>query len=73
MKDERVKKLGFNIKVERLRKKLSQAQLAEMVNISMESIQKIEAGKQTPSVFIFFDIQKALNVAVETLYNDSIL
>ena len=70
MKDERVKQLGFNIKVERMRKKLSQAQLAEMVNISIESIQKIEAGKQTPSVFIFFDIQKALNVSVETLYNE---
>ena len=70
MKDKRLEKLGFNIKVERLRKKLSQAKLAEMANISMESVQKIETGKQTPSVFVFFDIQKALGVPVETLYQE---
>ena len=70
MKDKRAEQLGFNIKVERMRKKLSQAQLAEIANISMESVQKIETGRQTPSVFIFFDIQKALNVSVETLYKN---
>ena len=70
MKDKRLEKLGFNIKVERLRKKLSQAKLAEMANISMESVQKIETGKQTPSVFVFFDIQKDLGVPVETLYQE---
>lgn len=36
----------------------------------MESIQKIESGKQTPSVFVFFDIIKALNIPVKTVYYD---
>ena len=70
MKDKRTEQLGFNIKVERLRKKLSQEKLAELANISIESVQKIESGKQTPSVFIFFDILKVLNVSVDTLYKD---
>lgn len=70
MKDKRTEQLGFNIKIERLRKKLSQAQLAELANISMESVQKIENGRQTPSVFVFFDILKVLNVPVETLYKN---
>ena len=70
MKDKRVEQLGFNIKIERLRKKLSQAKLAELANISMESVQKIETGRQTPSVFVFFDIQKALDVPVDTLYKN---
>ena len=70
MKDKRLEQLGFNIKIERLRKKISQAKLAEMANVSMESIQKIETGKQTPSVFLFFDIQKALDVSIDTLYKE---
>ena len=68
MKDNRIKELGFNIKIERLRKNLSQLQLAELANISVETVQKIESGRQTPSVFIFFDILKILNVSIETIY-----
>ena len=70
MKDSRIKKLGFNIKVERMRQNYSQLQLANLADISLESIQKIETGKQTPSVFIFFDIIKALNIPVEAVYFD---
>ena len=70
MKDKRTEILGFNIKIERQRKKLSQAKLAEMSNVSMESIQKIENGRQTPSVFVFFSILKALDVPIEAIYKD---
>ena len=70
MKDNRIKKLGFNIKIERLRQNYSKLQLANLANISIESVQKIESGKQTPSVFMFFDIINALNIPVETVYHD---
>ena len=70
MKDSRIKKLGFNIKVERMRQNYSQLQLANLADISLESIQKIETGKQTPSVFIFFNIIKALNIPIESVYFD---
>ncbi len=70
MRDERVKTLGFNIKVERLRQKLTQAQLAEMANISTNSLLNMEGGNQTPSCLVLYDIAKALNVPLETFYKD---
>lgn len=70
MRDKRAEILGFNIKIERQRKKLTQANLAELTNISIESIQKIENGKQTPSSLILFDISKALNLGVQEFFKD---
>lgn len=70
MRDERIKTLGFNVKVERLRQKLTQAKLAELANVTGDSIQKIEAGNQTPSCLVLYDIAKALNVPLETFYKD---
>ena len=70
MVDERINTLGFNIKVERLRKKISQAALGEKANISMNSIQKIEGGKQTPSALVLYDIAKALDISIENFYKD---
>ena len=68
MRDERVKVLGFNIKVERLRKKLTQAQLAEKANISTNTLLNLEGGKQTPSCLVLYDIAKALEIPLETFY-----
>ena len=68
MRDKRIEIVGFNIKVERLRKKLTQAQLAEMANVVSDSIQKIESGKQTPSCLVLYDIAKALEIPLETFY-----
>lgn len=70
MRDGRVKILGFNIKVERLRQKITQARLAELANITSDSVQKIEAGKQTPSCLVLYDIAKALSVPLEVFYKD---
>lgn len=67
MKDDRISKLGFKIKIERMQKKLTQLQLAIKANVSMETIQKIESGKQTPSILIIIDIAKALNISVDSL------
>lgn len=68
MKDERLQQLALNIKAERVRKKLSQAQLAEAINISERSISQIEQAKQTPSAFIIFDIAQALEIPIEELF-----
>ena len=70
MRDERIKTLGFNIKVERLRQKITQAKLAELANVTSDSIQKIESGKQTPSCLVLYDIANVLNVPLEILYKD---
>ena len=70
MRDSRSTILGFNIKIERIRKKVSQLELAELSNISLNSIQKIENGKQTPSALVVFDIAKALKIDLVSLYKD---
>ena len=63
-----VETLGFNIKIERLRKKLSQEQLAEIVNLSPTSISAIETGKQIPSAVNLYLISKALNVDINEFF-----
>ncbi len=68
MKDKRSKQLALNIKAERVRKNFSQAQLAEAINISERSMSQIEQAKQTPSVFIIFDIANALEIPIEELF-----
>ena len=53
-----------------MRKKVTQLALAELANISMDSVQKIENGKQTPSALVLYDIAKALEVPLIDLYKD---
>lgn len=62
------KALGFNIKVERFRKGLSQAELAERVNLSSNSITAIETGKQIPNAINLYLISKALNVDINEFF-----
>ena len=62
------KVLGFNIKVERLRQELSQAELAEKVNLSSNSITAIETGKQIPSAINLYLMAKALNIDINEFF-----
>lgn len=64
----RLKTLGLNIKAERTRKNLSQEKLSELIQVSMQTISQIEQGKQTPSVFIIFDISNVLGISMEELF-----
>ena len=61
------KLIGINIKAERLKKNLSQEQLAEMTNISIPTISLIETGKQNTSILNILEIASALGVDVNTL------
>lgn len=70
MDNDKLKTLGFNIKVERMRKGLTQFQLAEMINISIDSVKKIETGKQNPSALIVFDISNVLDIDINLLFKD---
>ena len=67
MKDSRNKFLSANVKAERNRKGYTQAELAEMVNVSESTISLIERGIQTPSVFLVNDIAVALNIDISEL------
>ncbi|MFR1672950.1 MAG: helix-turn-helix domain-containing protein [Candidatus Gastranaerophilaceae bacterium] len=68
MRDKRLETLSINIKAERVRKKLTQSQLAQLTNVSERSISQIEQSKQTPSALVIFDIAKALGITVDELY-----
>ena len=66
MKD-RLKNIGISIKSERLRRGLSQEELAEKCDISRNSISLIETGKINPTIIRIIDIANVLEVDVDTL------
>ena len=57
-----------NLKEYRIKKKLSQNQLAVMVGASRQSISNLERGKQTPSVYMSNKIGEVLGTTSETLF-----
>ena len=59
MKD-RLKNIGINIKSERLRRGISQEELAEKCDISRNSVSLIETGKINPTIIRVIDIADAL-------------
>ena len=66
MKD-RLKNIGISIKSERLRRGLSQEELAEKCDISRNSISLIETGKINPTIIRIIDIAKVLEVSIDAL------
>ncbi len=67
MKDERNKIFARSLKAERYRKGITQAELAEFVNVSESTVSLLERGLQTPSIFLVYDISKVLNVDINDL------
>lgn len=67
---KRLKDLGLNIKMLRIKQGLSQEELAEQVKISRNSISLIETGKINPTILEVIDITKALNVDINALVKD---
>ena len=66
----RLKNLGINIKSARLRSNISQEQLAEMTNISRNSVSLIETGKINPTILKVIDIANVLGTDLNTLIRD---
>ncbi|QJB38451.1 helix-turn-helix transcriptional regulator [Chitinophaga oryzae] len=56
------------VKVERARHDLSQAALAEKVNVSRQTIHSIEIGKFIPSSLLALKIAAVFGVAVEAIF-----
>ena len=56
--------IGLNIRVERTRKRLTQAQLAELIEVHEKYIGKIEAGKQNITLKTLNKIANALSVNI---------
>lgn len=56
------------IKSKREQLNLSQAELAEMVNVRRETIVRLERGQYNPSLKLAMDIAKVFNSTVEELF-----
>ena len=57
-----------SLKTERLKHEMTQAQLAELVKVSRQTIISIETGRYIPSVLFALKIAKTLNLYVEDLF-----
>jgi putative transcriptional regulator len=56
------------VREERTKKELTQVQLAEMVNVSRQTIISIETSRYTPSVILAIKLAAVLGKKVETLF-----
>ena len=68
---DRLKNIGIRIKSERLRQGYSQEELAEMCDISRNSISLIETGKINPTIIKVIDIARVLEVKIDALVIDA--
>ena len=61
-KQDLLLKLGYKIKYERLKRKISQEKLAEMVNLSPQAISTLESGLSNVKFANLYKIAKALEL-----------
>lgn len=57
-----------NLKVERAKKNFTQADLAEKVGVSRQTINSIEIGKYTPSTILALKIAAVFDARVEDVF-----
>lgn len=62
-----LKKFGKNVKIERIKKDLTQEQFAEILDVNPNYIACIECGRQNMSLGKILEHANALNVDIETL------
>lgn len=67
----RLKNIGINIKSERLRRGISQEELAEKCDISRNYVSLIETGKINPTIIRVIDIAKVLDISIDALVKDA--
>lgn len=58
-----------NIKVERARKNLTQAKLAELAQVSRQTINTIEQGKYVPSTLLALKLASIFEVEVSSIFS----
>ncbi len=62
--------LSLNIRIERRRKRMTQEALAELADISVKHVTKIENAQVTPSIYFVQRIAKALDVTIDELVTE---
>ena len=61
-------KMQNMIRVERAKKRITQAELAEKLNVSRQTIHSIETGKFVPSTVLALKIAKYFNVSFNEIF-----
>jgi len=56
------------IRVQRAIKNITQAELAELISVSRQTINTIESGKYVPSTVLALKMAKVFQVAVEQIF-----
>ena len=64
-----LERVADNIRIERLRKRLSQEKLAEMVDISTKYLNMIENRKANPTIVIVVKICMVLGIDLNSIWN----
>ena len=70
-KYELLKHFGKNVKIERIKKDLTQEQLAEIMNVSQNYIANIEGGKANMSLGKILELSKYIGVSINALLDFS--
>lgn len=63
-------KVSDNIRVARIRKRISQEKLAEQIDISTKYLNMIENRKANPTIVIVIKICKILEIDLNSIYPD---
>lgn len=71
-KNTLLKKFGKNVKIERIKKDLTQEQFAEILNVNSNYVACIECGRQNMSLGKILVLADALGIDIEKLlkFND---
>ena len=67
-KEELLKKLAENIRIQRAKKQLSQEYLAEQADITPQHLYRIENAKVCPTILVVANIAKALDTTLDELF-----
>ncbi len=73
LKHMKENKFGNKLKEIRKRKGLSQIQLAEMLGVSYQQIQKYESGKNRISLDRLIDLLQRLDISVAEFFDDNMI
>ena len=57
-----------NLRVQRAIKNITQAELADLIQVSRQTINTIESGKYVPSTVLALKMAKVFNVDVEEIF-----
>lgn len=66
--DEIDKKVGMNIRLERIKRSISQEGLADMAGLARSTMGIVERGEQSPSLQTITKIANALNIEIHKLF-----